>query len=96
MPDMTIEAYWCCETAQHWRGTIDGHAVYWGSLPPSADVGYGFVCDCTGFKYRKQCRHVKAAEALRCGWQQFVSGGEPVDGKCPRCGGGVSAERYAV
>lgn len=96
MPDFTIETFWCCETALAWRGVIDGHAVRWGQLPPWADVGYGFACDCKGYQFRKTCRHVKAAESLRCGWQQFAHGGQPIDGKCPRCAGAVTAERYAV
>jgi hypothetical protein len=96
MPDFTIETHWCCQTAREWSGTVDGHSVHWGQLPPSAAVGYGFVCDCKGYQFRKTCRHVKAAESLRCGWQAFAHGGQPIDGKCPRCGGAVTAERYAV
>ena len=96
MPDFTTESFWCCETARHWQGEVEGHLVYWGPLPSSASVGYGMICDCKGFKFRKTCRHVLAAEKLRCGWQEFVEGGEPVNGRCPKCGCEVTAEQYAV
>lgn len=96
MSDFTTESFWCCTTVRHWQANIDGHRVAWESLPPSADVGYGFVCDCKGYQFRRTCRHIKAAESMRCGWQEFVEGGEPVDGRCPKCGGEVTAERYAV
>ena len=96
MPDFNIESHWCCSTARHWQATVDGHRVAWEPLPPSANVGYGLVCDCKGYKFRRTCRHVVQAESMRCGWQAFVHGGEPVDGRCPRCGGEVTAESYAV
>jgi hypothetical protein len=97
MPDFNVEAHWCCETVRHWQATVEGHLVHWGPLPPQASVGYGMICDCKGYRFRGTCRHVKQAETMRCGWQAFVHGDEPTeDGKCPRCGGPVTAERYAV
>jgi hypothetical protein len=96
MPDLTIENHWLCQTARDWIATVEGHSVSWGTMPPRAGYGYGFRCDCKGFRFRGTCRHVKAAEPLRCGWEAFTHGGQPIGGKCPRCGGPVTAEAYAV
>lgn len=96
MPDFKTQAFWCCETERGWQGTIDGHVVRWERLAPPARVQFGFTCDCKGYQFRKSCRHIKAAETMRCGWNQFVHGGEPIDGRCPKCGGEVTAENYAV
>lgn len=96
MPDLNTETYWCCVSVRNWQAMIDGHRVAWEQMPPSANYGFGMVCDCKGFKFRRKCRHAEKAEGMRCGWQQFVHGGEPADGRCPKCRGEVTAERYAV
>jgi len=104
MPDLTEQTFWACQTAIEWSTVVvgstgDNHVVRWG-FTPEGDTEYAYSCDCKGFKYRKRCSHVKRAKERRCGWTQFVDGGEPhtVDGKhfCPECGGPVVAQRFGV
>jgi hypothetical protein len=95
MPDLTTHSYWACETCASWQTTIDGHLVAWGPTPGGQCV-YGWSCDCKGFKFRRRCRHADAAEPQRCGWQQFVHGGEPAGDRCPRCAAALVAESHAV
>lgn len=95
MPDLTTHSYWACETASAWQATIGGHLVAWG-LTPGGQCVYGWSCDCKGFKFRRRCRHVDAAAEQRCGWRQFVHGGEPAGDRCPRCAAALVAESHAV
>lgn len=73
---------------------------------------YDWQCECPSFRFRRQCRHVTEVKALpyeqggRCGWHQWSDGGDVVWTRvkgskhgtphCPRCGGPVAAERWAV
>jgi len=43
-------------------------------------------CSCRTFAARKACPHIEIAQKRWCGWNQATHGGEPVLGRCPRCG----------
>lgn len=103
MPDLTIEYYWLCESALGagpWH--IGTHKVEYGWQPQGRQYGpqYDYSCDCKGFQFRKQCKHIEEAKKIHCKWHQYMDGGEPLKRgktrKCPRCKGPVTAERWAV
>jgi len=96
MPDLTEETFWLCASAHAWETTINGHVVRYG-YQARGPVQYDYACDCKGFTYRRRCRHIDEAKTAHCKWHQFIDGGEPtVEHHCPRCGGPVTAERWAV
>ena len=102
MPDFNIEIYWLCETANSWETQVGTHTVRW-CYQPGGPAQYDYECvytkdgkPCPGFRFRGTCSHVEQAKQQHCKWHQFMDGGEPEDGRCPRCGGPVTAERWAV
>ncbi len=100
MPDLSIEYYWSCDSLRSFstevKGTKDTYTVSFFRTR-HADL---WECSCLGFKFRGQCKHIAEAEKKRCGWHQFIDGGDPVmcDGerKCPKCGGEVFSEGWGV
>lgn len=101
MPDLTIENFYACETAEDFLAKVKGskgtvYEVRFGRVH-GKDTMYDWTCTCPAFKFGggKQCKHIKATikRGLRCGWNQQFDGGEPVekDGekKCPKCGADV-------
>ncbi len=42
------------------------------------------VCDCPGFTFRAQCKHIKKIEEERCQWFDSSEDSEPYD-CCPIC-----------
>ena len=111
MPDMTIQAFWHCQSAEDWETTVPSksldktcHTVRWnrhGHGNPDCQLDYS--CDCQGFIFRGTCSHIKQvkAQGKRCGWRQIIDGGTPTydtagNPTCPKCGGPVSAANWAV
>jgi hypothetical protein len=103
MHDLTIEAYYHCESAASVEETVSGSngATYEVTL---IRMNRGEChCTCKAFKFGKgkPCKHIKAVQAKTCGWMEFVNGGDvdhdangnPV---CPQCGGPVGAMNYGV
>jgi hypothetical protein len=100
MADLSIEYFYQCVE----RGNVcrkfpkskgEGNwVVEW------TNYGYNgphWHCSCPRFKYHKHCKHVKQVEAeYNCCWHQQFDGGEPVNGKCPQCGGEVKAVACGV
>lgn len=110
MPDFTTEYRWHCETAEHWSKEVGGskgatYTVRWDrhSHKNQHEVQYDWSCTCPAYQKRKgYCKHIILVKNTsfenggRCNWQQFIEGGEPKDGKCPRCGGEIHSQGYAV
>lgn len=46
----------------------------------------------TGPRLRKMLK----MKLPKCQWNQYNDAGEPVNGKCPRCGGTLTVLRYGV
>jgi hypothetical protein len=57
-----------------------------------------FSCECKGFQYRGDCKHVKQAAQDYCGWCALWCD-EPYEEsskKCPRCGDEVDFRNHMV
>lgn len=114
MPDFTIGIYGSCNSNKFWQTVVPSettpdktYTVSW-RYQPEGPVQYDYECTCWGYTRHGHCKHIKAVRAIqgdmaqggRCGWHQFLDGGEPVkdeEGKfmCPECGAPVNFERWA-
>jgi len=95
MADLTIEYFYVCSERENVSvkfPSSDGkesYAVEWVNWKKSQPR---WECNCAGFQFRKTCKHVKEVEAkYTCHWHQQFNDGEPVDGKCPQCGGEIKS-----
>jgi hypothetical protein len=109
MPDLTREYHWHCLTAENWQKEVKGskgdtYIVRWDrhSHKSQHEVEHDWSCTCMAYRKRKgYCKHIEAVMKLehpegRCGWMQYHDGGSPKDDKCPRCGGEIRSQAYAV
>lgn len=101
MPDLTIENRWVCKSALYFEREVEGTGTTYTVLftrTPQGPYAYGWRCTCKAFQYGKgkPCKHIERVKAERCGWHQEHDGGEPVDGKCPKCGGNVTTVQVGV
>lgn len=99
MTDFHILNARVCASVMQWEGRVNGHVVRWEKAPSGA-YQMRYVCDCPGFRYRRECRHLKVADTLRCKWGEDAFSGSPsqpnADGSCPDCGGPTVPVRVAV
>jgi len=108
MPDLTIEIYFHCASAEHFSTEVKGskgakYTVRYGD-DPSGRYQYDYTCTCHAFKFGKgkHCKHIEQVKkpGEHCGWMEMIDGGKPVktkDGyKCPKCGKEAIAARHAV
>lgn len=87
MPDLTIQIMQQC--AEDGERNIGGYKqVGLGTENPS--------CTCKGFKYRKNCKHIKQALGDICQYHELVHGKPKVDGICPLCGGKTEYVKVGV
>lgn len=104
MPDFTVEVYSHCRSVEECAVDVSGSKgnTYRVRRGRTLTAQNGWVCGCPGYKFRGNCKHVRAAREHPdyCGWQEFVHGGEPVKQEngfaCPNCGGPAVPLRYAV
>lgn len=100
MADLSIVYMRSCITNRDWKCEVEGsketYTVSFG-IAFSGKYRYDYSCTCPSFKFRKQCKHIKAVEANRCGWDEFTDGGEATkDNKCPECGAETFVIRHGV
>ena len=58
-----------------------------------------WTCNCKGFQFRENCKHVKAAEMERCTYGWGAAAGSPEHfetNTCPKCKGPTTIVRVAV
>jgi hypothetical protein len=112
MPDLSIEYYWHCLTAESFSTEVTGskgdkYIVSYDDYGHrnKSEVTFDWSCTCMGYKTKKKvgyCKHIDQVikDNLRCGWMQFTDGGEPVekDGEkvCPKCGGPITSQAWGV
>lgn len=106
MPDLSNESFYHCESCEGWQTEVQGksgvYTVTWDNFSHlnRGQVQYDYSCTCWAYKKGKgkHCKHIKEVieSGKHCNWMQFTDGGEPVDGKCPKCGGPVSSMLWAV
>jgi hypothetical protein len=103
MPDLTLHnARWCAENeyAERTYKSSDGKTEYtctYGGTN-SGEYAMSWHCTCSGFRFRKTCKHVEIAEASRCTYGWEAAAGSPVEmgEECPECGGATTVMSYAV
>ena len=102
--DLTTEFYWHCLTAEYWTTQVQGskgttYTVRFDrdSHKNQFEVQYDWSCTCIAYQMQSDyCKHIKQVQKIRCGWMQFEDGGEPIDGKCPKCGSEIASMGYKV
>ena len=107
MPDLTIEVYYHCQSAESFTIQVVGqHGTYtvsYGAMQ-HGPYEYDYTCTCQAFKFGKgkPCKHIKDVQKLgqHCNWLQQTDGGEPIEKNgqkcCPNCGLPAHARRYGV
>lgn len=112
MHDFDTQVAWVCESARSWAAKVEGskgtkYTVRFGFLPKGV-VHYGYECTCQSYMFdnrrpgAKSCKHIKAVEFDRCGWNEELSVGcEPDRTKtgepcCPHCRGPVFSLHVGV
>ena len=105
MPDLTPIPFAHCQTAESWSLEVEGsrgktYTVTWDrhSHRNRWDVQYDYSCTCESYRYKggAYCKHILKAKGSHCNWQQFMDGGQPVDGKCPNCTQSVAYQMQGV
>ncbi len=100
MSDFTYHLHPRCSSLDGYSVSIRSHSsdsmyrVSWTPHPDQGTDDEGWVCQCKGFMYRRECRHVREAKETFCGWDGAYDAREPVivtrvDGSemklCPKC-----------
>lgn len=98
MPDLNIEYFYHCLSAEQFETTVQGSKTYTVSYGPVRGGGVDYSCTCDAFKFRKKCKHIEQVKqsGKHCNWNQFVDGGDAENGCCPKCGGPVTSSAYGV
>ena len=108
MPDLTIEYFYHCESAESFSTQVEGsngkkYTVSYG-FAARGPYQYDYTCTCAAFKFSKgqPCKHIEQVKASgkHCNWQQFDEGGELSEqgGEkcCPKCGSPVRSQGHGV
>jgi len=59
-------------------------------------IGGRSRCNCKGFYFHRNCKHLRAARELMCGYHEQIDGPPEKSGICPKCGAKTVKVRCAV
>jgi hypothetical protein len=90
MADLTIEIMQICEKRS--RPVLAKIGGYLQTICPGGDAD----CTCKGFKYRRNCKHIRELEEKTCSYFELVDGPPETEGVCPHCGGPLAYVRVGV
>ena len=102
MPDLNVVSALTCSSNVFWKRKVRGstgklYYVTWGRTPQGQYL-YGWACTCPDHVHRgRECKHIKAAVAERCGWNACLEPNQMQMGdRCPDCGAPLEAFNVAV
>jgi len=107
MIDLTTEFFWHCGTFEQFGpAEVQGSegAIYHVEFGPVQGqvVQRNWTCTCPGFQFKGACKHIEEVRPRRCGWSQFIDGGEaviyvsPYGVHCPKCGNECQSMGWGV
>lgn len=111
MPDFNIHAYAFCLNSRNYHREVIGSKgdkyIVSFCYQHEGDVQYDWQCNCKGYKFRGFCRHINEVRAIpvneggHCGWHEFMDDEVPFEDElgehnCPRCGGPIDYENWAI
>lgn len=93
MHNLFQQPFYSCLTNKYWQYDTGKYSITYQSVQ-NGRYEYDYVCTCPAYKFskdEKKCKHIEEVKHLRCGWSQFLHGGQPVvdnNGvkRCPECG----------
>lgn len=101
MSEFIIQNFYSCNSNKGWYIDVGNWRVTYG--PNHKDPAYlmGYACTCPAYKYKKgDCKHIEQVRNKRCGWSQFLDGGEPLDEDgtklCPNCRNHIYVQSHWV
>ncbi len=108
MPELMAVAMWHCASAEEWERVVRSksrkdvfHTVRYGPSP-GGPYSHDYTCTCEAFSFRGTCYHIEEVKGERCGWLQFMDGGDQAINSetgercCPDCGGPIRAQNWGV
>lgn len=108
MPDLTYHnARWCLSNESDQRKFEGSNGETWTadlSRQNPGPYGVNWACDCPGYRFRGNCKHVKIAEEEACGYGWGAACGNPEPDEvwegpehtCPKCGGPSRVMSFAA
>jgi len=89
MPDLSMEVYYHCQSAEYWEtllpssGGQTAYTVRWDSSHHHnrERVEYDYSCTCHAYQYGqgRYCKHIRQAQesGKHCNWMQVLNGEPP-------------------
>jgi hypothetical protein len=93
-----VKGYRCIKgRGKYFVKSSDGKREYEVNLYLSATLEDTCTCPAYLFHSKGTCKHIqRMLEENACGWDSIHFAGQPVDGKCPRCGSELEVTEFAM